>query len=161
MKIKHFTFAVVLLAVATAFLAFYVPGSKVSATTTWGRIGVNNSCGPGTLVCNASGSPIKDGNKDVFNSKMYINKRGQLVMEFDKDFVPDSLRILQFEEGVYKIDQECRINERSLLGNMGVTDSVIIINIGNYPVKKGWGKYIVTFGENIEKAKENNEGSSD
>jgi hypothetical protein len=144
MKIKHFTLWALMLAVVVAFFAFYVPGTKVSTST--GNYTGLSCLTPQVGICKSS-SPrpeIIDG-KEVFNSKMYLNKRGKLVIEFYKEYLNESLRLNYFEKGFYNVEIESRLNDRDLLIALGVTDTVIIIPKGRYPVRNGWGKYVVTF----------------
>lgn len=146
MKIRHYLALTSLLVLAMAFLAFYIPGTKINTSTgfyTWGGCGYP----PVGLCKNSSPRPeIIDG-KEVFNSKMYLNKRGKLVIEFYKEYINESLRVNYFEKGFYDVEVESRLNDRDLLIALGITDTVLVIPKGRYPVKNGWGKYVVNFGE--------------
>ncbi len=93
-----------------------------------------------------------DGSKATFNSKMYMNKLNELVMEFDKEAVSEDLAKREFENGFYNIYQDFRIFDRDLLKELGIADTVLTIPVGIYPVKKSWGKYIATFSRSVEKS---------
>jgi hypothetical protein len=154
MKIKHFTLGLLLFAIIMAFFAFYIPGAKISATTS-AYTGLN-CASPPLGLCKSFPRPELINGKEVFNSTMYINKKGKLVIEFIKEYLNDSLRINYFEKGYYDVEVVSRLNDKELLAALGVTDSVLVVPKGRYPVRKGWGKYIVTF---EEMAKEDSQSS--
>ncbi|MBK8567743.1 MAG: hypothetical protein IPN76_31605 [Saprospiraceae bacterium] len=151
MKIRHYAIVLTILVLAMAFFAFYVPGRKVPTNFTQGVFN-GKMCGPGTLPCNPSGRPVMDGSKATFNSKIYVNRLNELVMEFNKEAVSEDLAKNEFENGFYNIYQEFRIIDKDLLKELGIADTVLIVPKGVYPVKKSWGKYIATFGREVEKS---------
>ncbi|MCC6724247.1 MAG: hypothetical protein IT258_07015 [Saprospiraceae bacterium] len=149
MKIKQLTFATILVLVLAAFFAFYVPGEKVSASSTWGRT-EKEGCGmSGSLLCSPNSKPIEHEGKQIFNSKMYLNKKGILVIEYDKEYIVDSTLIYQFSHGYFDIKREFLVDDAELLSKIGSTQKKILVKTGRYPVRKGWGKYIVTFEQSV------------
>lgn len=78
-----------------------------------------------------------------FEFNMRLNKKGEVVLEFNKNDVSQYVNAQPTRIKYYKISENINISDANLLSEMGYTNPVLTLPKGDYPLKAGLVNYSV------------------